>query len=51
MIQRSGKNYLEITSNQAYKSKGSSYILNKENLVPSQTAAFGDGLNIMIFQC
>lgn len=44
-IQRSGQYYLEITSKTAKKSKGIHYILKKEGLEKSQTAAFGDGHN------
>lgn len=44
-IQRSGKFYLEITSKNAKKSKGISYILKKEGLEKEETAAFGDGHN------
>ena len=44
-IQRSGAYYLEITSKAAKKSQGLAYILKKEGLSPSETAAFGDGHN------
>lgn len=44
-IQRSGKFYLEITSKHAQKSKGIHYILKRENLAKTETAAFGDGHN------
>ena len=44
-IQRSGKFYLEITSKNAKKSKGISYIFKKERLDKFDTAAFGDGHN------
>lgn len=44
-ILRSGQYHLEITSKTAKKSKGIAYILKKEGLDKSQTAAFGDGHN------
>ncbi len=44
-ILRSGQYHLEITSKTAKKSKGITYILKKEGLDKSQTAAFGDGHN------
>lgn len=44
-IQRSGQNYLEMTSLKAKKSRGIAYILDKENLSQADTAAFGDGHN------
>lgn len=45
MIQRSGTQYLEITSRDAYKSKGINYILEKEKLNKQEVAAFGDSHN------
>ena len=44
-IQRSGQAYLEITHKLAKKSTGVSYIMEIENLLRKQTAAFGDGHN------
>ncbi|WP_125587781.1 HAD family hydrolase [Companilactobacillus jidongensis] len=44
-IQRSGNNYLEITSDQAKKSHGISYIQKLNSLNKSEMAAFGDGHN------
>ena len=44
-IQRSGDNYLEITSAQALKSTGIRYLLETEDLAIADTAAFGDGHN------
>lgn len=45
VVQQSGSMYLEITSQEATKSRGLSYIVNSENLLREETAAFGDGHN------
>lgn len=44
-IQQSGTMYLEITSAAATKSRGLTYIMEKEQLFKDETAAFGDGHN------
>lgn len=44
-IQQSGNNYLEITSDQAKKSRGIQYIQEINSLDKSEMAAFGDGHN------
>ncbi|WP_334330062.1 HAD family hydrolase [Companilactobacillus sp. HBUAS59699] len=44
-IQRSGNNYLEITSDKAKKSHGIRYIQEINSLNKSEMAAFGDGHN------
>ncbi|MFC6170258.1 HAD family hydrolase [Loigolactobacillus jiayinensis] len=44
-IQQAGAAYLEITSDQAKKSRGIDYILAHDHLVKADTAAFGDGYN------
>lgn len=44
-IQQAGQYHLEITHKAAKKSKGIDYILNKKQINPSNTAAFGDGHN------
>ncbi|GEO63284.1 hypothetical protein LNA01_04670 [Companilactobacillus nantensis] len=44
-IKRSGKEYLEITSKKAQKSKGIRYIQALEDLLRNEMAAFGDGHN------
>lgn len=44
-IQRSGDQYLEITSDLAKKSHGIQYIFAHSGLVPEDCAAFGDGHN------
>ncbi len=44
-IKRSGKEYLEITSKKAQKSKGIKYIQDLERLLRDEMAAFGDGHN------
>ena len=44
-IQRSGDQYLEITSDLAKKSYGIQYLFDHTGLVPSDCAAFGDGHN------
>ena len=44
-VQQSGTAYLEITSREAKKSRGIQYILDREQLQASDTAAFGDGHN------
>ncbi len=44
-IQQSGAAYLEITSDEAKKSRGIDYILEREHLEKADTAGFGDGHN------
>jgi len=44
-IKQSGKEYLEITSKKAQKSKGIAFIKELEDLKTSEMAAFGDGHN------
>ncbi|HIW88528.1 MAG TPA: HAD family hydrolase [Candidatus Ligilactobacillus excrementipullorum] len=45
VIQQSGTMYLEITSERAQKSHGLAFIMDQEQLLPEETAAFGDGHN------
>lgn len=44
-IQQSSDTYLEITSKNAVKSAGMQFIIDQENLKPSEMMAFGDGHN------
>lgn len=44
-VQRSGKNYLEVTHVDAVKANGVKYILAQENVAVENTYAFGDGHN------
>ncbi|KRN28122.1 Cof-like hydrolase [Lactobacillus selangorensis] len=44
-IQQTGEAYLEITSQQAKKSRGIRYVLHQTHLEKAETAAFGDSYN------
>ncbi len=46
-IQQSSDTYLEITSDQAIKSRGVQFIIDDEKLKPNEIIAFGDGHNDM----
>lgn len=43
--QQSGAAYLEITSDEALKSRGIAYLMNQLNLTQAEVAGFGDGHN------